>query len=110
MHYGQKVQANNLIFLICSQIRGDNNQLENMFDVTGPTLAGMDTVVELTGLNLSQGQDYHIVVVAMDQSGECTLSVKKFTVDITPPIEGRLYVGDAAAYGMVFILLILLLH
>ena len=75
--------------------------VEYIFDVRKPTVVDLDTAVELTQLDLVQGEDYHAVVVAMDMSGECLMVTKKFTIDVTPPEEGRMMAGDPNFIDMV---------
>ncbi|XP_038062441.1 uncharacterized protein LOC119732930 [Patiria miniata] len=54
---------------------------------------GKDTFVEVKGLNLMQEGSYYVTVVGMNEGGQCNSSTSYFSVDITPPIEGRLRVG-----------------
>ena len=51
-------------------------ELSILFDVVYPTSVGSDTSVEIGDLSLTQGQDYHILVLAMDQSGGMRLGYR----------------------------------
>ncbi|XP_070573761.1 uncharacterized protein [Ptychodera flava] len=66
---------------------------ESEFDVYPWTNVGKDTMVEVTGLHLNHKDTYSVVVMATDESGQCSLSVEDFTVDLTPPIEGSVQIG-----------------
>ena len=45
------------------------------------------------------GQEYHAVVIAIDQTGGCMMEMTRFTVDVTPPQQGKLITG--ADFGKV---------
>ncbi|XP_070573717.1 uncharacterized protein [Ptychodera flava] len=66
---------------------------ESQFGVYPWTNVGKDTMVEVTGLHLNHKETYSVVVMATDESGQCSMSVEDFTVDLTPPIEGSVQVG-----------------
>ncbi|XP_033637723.1 uncharacterized protein LOC117298529 [Asterias rubens] len=59
---------------------------------------GKDTYQEIKGLSLEQEGSYFVTVVGMNEGGQCNSSTSHFSVDITPPIEGRLRAGPF--YGM----------
>ncbi|XP_038050728.1 uncharacterized protein LOC119723897 [Patiria miniata] len=59
---------------------------------------GKDTFVDVKGLNLTQEGSYYVTVVGMNEAGQCNSSTSHFSVDITPPVEGRLRAGPF--YGM----------
>ncbi|XP_022103294.1 uncharacterized protein LOC110986022 [Acanthaster planci] len=63
------------------------------FDVRQMHFVGKDTYVEVRGLNLTQGSSYYTTVVGMNEGGQCNSSTSYFSVDVTPPVEGRLRVG-----------------
>ena len=70
-----------------------------MFDIRDLTLIRQDTFVRVENVSMEQGQAYHAVVIATDQSGGCMLEHANFSVDATPPLEGKLAIG--ADYGQV---------
>ncbi|XP_033637389.1 uncharacterized protein LOC117298318 isoform X2 [Asterias rubens] len=59
---------------------------------------GKDTYQEIKGLSLEQEGSYFVTVLGMNEGGQCNSSTSHFSVDITPPIEGRLRAGPF--YGM----------
>ncbi|XP_022100316.1 uncharacterized protein LOC110984425 [Acanthaster planci] len=63
---------------------------------------GKDTYVDIRSLSLTQEDSYYVTVVGVNEGGECNSSTSYFTVDVTPPLEGRLRGGPfydmAAAY------------
>ena len=71
----------------------------HMFDIRDLTLIRQDTFVRVENVSMEQGQTYHAVVIATDQSGGCMLEHANFSVDATPPVEGNLAIG--ADYGQV---------
>ncbi|XP_077996024.1 uncharacterized protein LOC144449371 [Glandiceps talaboti] len=64
-----------------------------LFDKYPLTNVGKDTMLEVTGLNLVDKETYTVTVVATDQSAQCSLATSNVTVDLTPPIEGKLSIG-----------------
>ncbi|XP_078697384.1 uncharacterized protein LOC144925295 [Branchiostoma floridae x Branchiostoma belcheri] len=68
--------------------------LMNKFDVHSLTNVGKDTAVEVGNLELTHNETYTVVVIVTDQSGECSLASSFVTVDITPPVDGRVWVGS----------------
>ncbi|KAI8516746.1 hypothetical protein Bbelb_053270, partial [Branchiostoma belcheri] len=68
--------------------------LMNKFDVHPLTNVGKDTAVEVGHLELTHNETYTVVVIVTDQSGECSLASSFVTVDITPPVDGRVWVGS----------------
>ncbi|XP_022102001.1 uncharacterized protein LOC110985344 [Acanthaster planci] len=54
---------------------------------------GKDTFVELKGLNLTQEGSYYVTAVGMNEAGQCNASTSYFSIDVTPPTEGRLRAG-----------------
>ena len=55
--------------------------------------SGTDTVVELTDLKLTDKKTYYIIVIATDESAQCSMAIARTTVDKTPPLEGVVTVG-----------------
>ena len=82
-----------------AQIEVDGNTVEisenftSMFTAYPLTSVGVDTFIDLTGLSLQQGATYTAAVVALDESGTCAMVDKGFSIDTTPPTEGRIGVG-----------------
>ena len=56
-------------------------------------MVNLDTAIEPSSLQLMDGGTYQVVVMAIDESGICSLAKAVTTVDVTPPIEGKLTVG-----------------
>ncbi|XP_070573759.1 uncharacterized protein [Ptychodera flava] len=50
-------------------------------------------MVEVTGLHLNHKDTYSVVVMATDESGQCSMTVEDFTVDLTPPTKGNVQIG-----------------
>ena len=47
-----------------------------------------------SGLRLTQGKTYHVVVIATDEAGGCVDTYGVFTIDTTPPEVGHIGVGQ----------------
>ena len=65
----------------------------HLFDTQPLTSVSLDTDVTQHGLTLVQGLTYHVLVLAVDESGGCVETSATFTVDTTPPIAGQIGVG-----------------
>ena len=65
----------------------------HLFDIKNLQKSGTDTIVELTDLKLTDKKTYYIVVIATDESAECSMAMSRTTVDVTPPLEGVVTVG-----------------
>ena len=65
----------------------------HLFDIQPLTSVGLDTDVTKHRLKLVQGQTYHVLVVAVDESGACVETSAAFVVDTTPVLSGRIGVG-----------------
>lgn len=79
-----------------------NANFSHLFDVQPLTSVDLNTYVKQSGLGLTQGKTYHVVVIATDEAGGCVDTSGAFTVDITPPEVGHLGVGperDMVSYG-----------
>ena len=72
-----------------------------MLDVSPLQQVGTDTVVGIGGSTFSHGEQYHVYVVAVDESGSCGITSAVFTIDNTPPDVGRVQVGDGSHREMV---------
>ena len=70
-----------------------NSSYSRLFDVQPLTSVDLDTYVKQTGLNMTQGKAYHVIVIATDEAGGCVDTSGVFTVDTTPPQDGHLGVG-----------------
>ena len=57
-------------------------------------ISGKDTFERVSELPMVQSTSYDIIVVATDEVGACAVGGATFTVDITPPTEGILGVGE----------------
>ena len=88
-----------------------NASYSRLFDVQPLTSVDLDTYVKQTGLNLTQGKAYHVIVIATDEAGGCVYTSGVFTVDTTPPQDGHLGVGpesDMVSYANIFITTLIL--
>ena len=70
-----------------------NASFGDLFDVQPLTSVDLDTYVTQSGLRLTQGKTYHVVVIATDEAGGCVDTSGVFTVDTTPPEDGHIGVG-----------------
>ena len=57
-------------------------------------ISGKDTFERVSGLPMVHRQSYDIVVMATDEVGACVVGGSTFRVDITPPTQGVLGVGQ----------------
>ena len=106
------------MFAVIVQVRteGDGPVVHNssyirLFDVQPLTRVDMDTYVKQTGLNLTQGKAYHVIVIATNEAGGCVYTSGVFTVDTTPPQDGHLGVGpesDMVSCEINFVIVIIL--
>ena len=65
----------------------------HIFNVHPLTSVSLDTYVKLHALSLTQGDSYRVTVIAVDEAGGCMKTSGVFTVDTTPPEDGRIGVG-----------------
>ncbi|XP_019642103.1 PREDICTED: uncharacterized protein LOC109483513 [Branchiostoma belcheri] len=65
----------------------------HLFDVYPLTKVGRNTMVQYEGLELQHGHTYHVVVVATDEAAQCAMALADVTIDTSPPVEGRVFVG-----------------
>ncbi|XP_077992165.1 uncharacterized protein LOC144446291 [Glandiceps talaboti] len=99
--WGLGTAENNLNKLTCNQLQNFNSEGEvlnnpefgHLFDMHDLTNVGTDTLVIPDNLDLEHGQSYTVVVIATDESAQCSLVTAPFTVDTTPPDEGILQIG-----------------
>ena len=71
-----------------------NSELaSNLSNVKSISNLGLDTTVEFDDLDLQDGGEYQVFVMATDESGICSLATAMTTVDVSPPNEGTLCVG-----------------
>ena len=70
-----------------------NTNYSHLFDVHPLTSVNLDTSVIQGGLKLVQGETYHVLVIAVDESGGCVETSGVITVDTTPPQNGHIGVG-----------------
>lgn len=81
-----------------------NASYSRLFDVRPLLGVNLDTYVKQSGLSLTQGKTYQVVVIATDEAGGCAVTSGVFTVDTTPPEGGHLGVGPEGymvSYGSV---------
>ena len=71
----------------------DDANYTHLFDIQPLTSVGLDTDVTKRRLKLVQGQTYHVLVVAVDESGACVETSSAFTVDTTPVLSGQIGIG-----------------
>ena len=45
-------------------------------------------------VTLDHGKSYHVVVLATDESGGCSMTTTVFTVDSTPPETGDMFLAS----------------
>ncbi|XP_070573548.1 uncharacterized protein [Ptychodera flava] len=84
----------NLQTLDFNQGSFENPGFEHLFEESKWTNVGEDTLIEKTGLSLQDGQLCTVVVMATDESGQCSLASADFTVDLSPPSTGNLKIGS----------------
>uniref|UniRef100_A0ABM0M0H6 Uncharacterized protein LOC100366953 n=1 Tax=Saccoglossus kowalevskii TaxID=10224 RepID=A0ABM0M0H6_SACKO len=92
---------NNIDELTCTQLQNFNEEGEllsnpeysHLFDMHSLTNTGKDTMVSPDDLEFEEGQTYTVVVIATDESAQCSLVTDIITIDTTPPVEGRLQIG-----------------
>ena len=70
-----------------------NSKYSHLFDVQPLTSVNLDTSVTKSDLRLVQGETYHVIVIAVDESGGCVETSGVVTVDTTPPQIGHIGVG-----------------
>ncbi|XP_064643635.1 uncharacterized protein LOC135497733 [Lineus longissimus] len=81
----------------------DNAALkENLFPIASIRNVGDNTMVELSGLNLSYHSNYFLYVIGTDDAGLCNFTYHQFRVDTTPPDEGEIKVGPYWHLGAAF--------
>ncbi|XP_070574642.1 uncharacterized protein [Ptychodera flava] len=71
-----------------------NHLFTHLFDGHPLTNGGKDTMVTLSNLKLQDKETYTFVVIATDESAQCSLLTAEVTVDLTPPVEGKLRIGE----------------
>ena len=64
-----------------------------MFNVHALTDVGVNMFVQLQNISVHHGNSYTAYLAGVDELGTCAMIGAHFTVDITPPIIGRLGVG-----------------
>ena len=106
------------MFAVILQVRTEedgsvvhNVNYSRLFDVKPLTSVNLDTYIKQTGLNLTQGKAYHVIVIATDEAGGCVDTSGVFTVDTTPPQDGHLGVGpenDMVSYEVNFVIVIII--
>ncbi|XP_071960608.1 uncharacterized protein [Antedon mediterranea] len=69
-------------------------EVESLFDVATVTNTGKDTYAEETYLSLQHNHNYYIVVFGNDEAGQCNKTSRSFKVDMTKPIEGRIWLEN----------------
>ncbi|XP_070573950.1 uncharacterized protein [Ptychodera flava] len=69
-------------------------EYSHLFDGHSLTNAGKDTMVSISHLNFKDKETYTVVVIAMDESAQCSLVTAEVTVDLTAPVEGNLRIGE----------------
>ncbi|XP_019624877.1 PREDICTED: uncharacterized protein LOC109470382 isoform X2 [Branchiostoma belcheri] len=74
----------------------------HLFDVYPLTKVGRDTMAQYEGLELQHGQTYHVVVVATDEAAQCAMALADVTIDTSPPVEGRVFVGSPADMNVMY--------
>ncbi|KAI8485273.1 hypothetical protein Bbelb_370200 [Branchiostoma belcheri] len=74
----------------------------HLFDVYPLTKVGRDTMVQYEGLELQHGQTYHVVVVATDEAAQCAMALADVTIDTSPPVEGRVFVGSPGDMNVMY--------
>ncbi|XP_078658229.1 uncharacterized protein LOC144903712 [Branchiostoma floridae x Branchiostoma belcheri] len=72
---------------------GVSEEHAHLFDVYPLTKVGRNTMVQYEGLELQHGHTYHVVVVATDEAAQCAMALADVTIDTSPPVEGRVFVG-----------------
>ncbi|XP_038050876.1 uncharacterized protein LOC119724026 [Patiria miniata] len=77
----------------CRDILLGTRQALATFSEREMSFVGKDTYAVVKGLNLTHEGSYFVTVVGMNEGGQCNSSTSHFSVDITPPIKGRLRVG-----------------
>nr|XP_006820036.1 PREDICTED: uncharacterized protein LOC102804939 [Saccoglossus kowalevskii] len=78
----------------CYGLQNGNEVVQQMFDKYPLTNVGKDTMVVTNNLVLEDKHTYLVVVVATDQAASCSVSWAKTTIDLSPPTEGRLLIGE----------------
>ncbi|XP_078658230.1 uncharacterized protein LOC144903713 [Branchiostoma floridae x Branchiostoma belcheri] len=73
---------------------GVSEEHAHLFDVYPLTKVGRNTMVQYEGLELQHGHTYHVVVVATDEAAQCAMALADVTIDTSPPVEGRVFVGS----------------
>ncbi|KAI8519526.1 hypothetical protein Bbelb_027830 [Branchiostoma belcheri] len=74
----------------------------HLFDVYPLTKVGRDTMVQYEGLELQHGQTYHVVVVATDEAAQCAMALTDVTIDTSPPVQGRVFVGSPGDMNVMY--------
>ena len=91
----------------------DDVKYTHLFDIQPLTSVGLDTDVIKRRLKLVQGQTYHVLVLAADESGACVETSAGFTIDTTPVLSGQIGVGPdyrLVRYHMMYISVFSILH
>ncbi|XP_078573994.1 uncharacterized protein LOC144860567 isoform X3 [Branchiostoma floridae x Branchiostoma japonicum] len=73
---------------------GVSDEHAHLFDIYPLTKVGRNTMVQYQGLELQHGHTYHVVVVATDEAAQCAMALADVTIDTSPPVEGRVFVGS----------------
>ncbi|XP_071798137.1 uncharacterized protein [Asterias amurensis] len=77
----------------CLDMLQATDDAKTTFNESKMHFVGKDTYQEIKGLSLQQEGSYFVTVVGMNEGGQCNSSTSHFSVDITPPIEGRFRAG-----------------
>ncbi|XP_070573609.1 uncharacterized protein [Ptychodera flava] len=75
---------------------------QHLFNAYPLINTGKDTLVTMTTLQLKDKTTYSVVVIATDESAQCSLVTRKFSVDLTPPEEGTIQVGAFSEQAMAY--------
>lgn len=74
------------------------------YDVLSPRGVGDDTYVTIKNLQLKHGLEYFVSVIAEDEAGLCSVvSGTSLTIDTTPPLEGKLFIGSFYNVPIVYV-------
>ncbi|CAH1250560.1 FAT1 [Branchiostoma lanceolatum] len=93
--------------LNCQDMIDENSEvyqtmLPEIFTVMPWTMIEKDTFYKAENLTFEHDGEYFVVVVGVDEAGECEKTMESFEVDLTDPVEGYLRVGPLLGQEMVY--------
>ncbi|XP_064646203.1 uncharacterized protein LOC135499389 [Lineus longissimus] len=68
-------------------------ELASLFPILYLSNVGKNQLAEVFNMTMEHTQTYYAYVIATDGTGECNMTSKHFTVDVTDPVEGAMKTG-----------------